>query len=714
MKKKDIIAMIAILAAGGCASNDEMQQQKDPVPIRLTASVSVEAKTRSVDSQGKEHVVMQTPATRGVQETAIASGEKVYVWGQEAGSSSWTYLQAWDLTSDGSNNLSGTTKYYPLDGSTLTMAAVHGNFAETLTEGSTAIGTLTHSVEADQETAGNYEKSDLLWGTASGGDGDATKNIPFVHKLTKIEVNLSPAAGYTASDMSTAEVHLHNVLPDVGIDVSNGNLVAASGSATTITPRKNTSTGTYEAIIPSQTFANPDALIAITTTKGGLTLTSTVPNTVATFAENTKYVYNVTVKEKVELSTLTISSIGSYTYDGTAKTPEPTITDPSSGKTLIKDVDYSLSYANNINAGTATVTITGMGFYFGTQDIDFTINPIVLTGSELYFASATKSIDYIWELNSDVTNELTKPTDCTVEYSSDDPSIAAVDNTGALTIDGTVGSTTITATATGNYSGTATYTMTVVAADNKVFSYTGDMQSITLPAGTYQLEVWGGRGGYSQSTYHGGYGGYAKGNKTLTSSTTLYVCVGGAGSPIASLSLSQNPGGYNGGGNGGGSNQDYRGAAGGGATHIATETGTLYTLLNGTAAQKSSVMIVAGGGGGAGYHQNGGNGGGATGSGTSGGSGGIPNMSATTSSNYYALGQGQAGYTKTYYGNRGTVGTGGGGGGYYGGKAYQGAGDYSDVGGAGGTGYVGGVDNGTQSNGAQNGYGQAKITWISN
>ena len=204
MKKKDIIAMIAILAAGGCASNDEMQQQKDPVPIRLTASVSVEAKTRSVDSQGKEHVVMQTPATRGVQETAIASGEKVYVWGQEAGSSSWTYLQAWDLTSDGSNNLSGTQKYYPLDGSTLTMADVHGDFAETLTEGSTAIGTLTHSVEADQETAGNYEKSDLLWGTASGSDGDVSVNIPFTHKLSKIEVTLTPGYGYTTSDLATA------------------------------------------------------------------------------------------------------------------------------------------------------------------------------------------------------------------------------------------------------------------------------------------------------------------------------------------------------------------------------------------------------------------------------------------------------------------------------------------------------------------------------
>lgn len=294
MKKKDIITMIAILAAGGCASNDEVQQ-KDPVPIRLTASVSVEAKTRSVDSQGEEHVVMQTPATRGVQETAIASGEKVYVWGQETGSSSWTYLQAWDLTSDGSNNLSGTQKYYPLDGSTLTMAAVHGNFAEALTDGSTAIGTLTHSVEADQETAGNYEKSDLLWGTASGSDAtESAVNIPFTHKLSKIEVTLTPGNGYTDDDLSSATVKFHNVKPSIGIKVDDGTLPnAASGDAIIITPRKVGRT--YEAVVPPQTLSNPDAFISVTATKSGLTLTSTVPNSVSTYASDTKYVYDVKV-----------------------------------------------------------------------------------------------------------------------------------------------------------------------------------------------------------------------------------------------------------------------------------------------------------------------------------------------------------------------------------------------------------------------------------
>ena len=63
-------------------------------------------------------------------------------------------------------------------------------------------------------------------------------------------------------------------------------------------------------------------------------------------------------------------------------------------------------------------------------------------------------------------NALTKPEDCTVTYSSDNEKVATVDaETGEVTVVG-VGTAIITATAGGNYSGTATYTLTVKAAYN--------------------------------------------------------------------------------------------------------------------------------------------------------------------------------------------------------------------------------------------------------
>ncbi len=60
-----------------------------------------------------------------------------------------------------------------------------------------------------------------------------------------------------------------------------------------------------------------------------------------------------------------------YKYDGTAKQPKLTVVDAS--KTLTENVDYTLSYSNNVNPGTATVTITGIGNYNGTTSKTFTI-----------------------------------------------------------------------------------------------------------------------------------------------------------------------------------------------------------------------------------------------------------------------------------------------------------------------------------------------------
>jgi hypothetical protein len=38
--------------------------------------------------------------------------------------------------------------------------------------------------------------------------------------------------------------------------------------------------------------------------------------------------------------------------------------------------DYTVAYSNNINVGTATATITGIGNYTGTQDVTFLITDV--------------------------------------------------------------------------------------------------------------------------------------------------------------------------------------------------------------------------------------------------------------------------------------------------------------------------------------------------
>ena len=145
--------------------------------------------------------------------------------------------------------------------------------------------------------------------------------------------------------------------------------------------------------------------------------------------------------------------------------------------------------------------------------------------------------------------------------------------------------------------------------DVKNFSYTGNVQSVLLPAGSYKLQCWGAQGGsnaaapsYGITAQAGGKGGYSEGVLTLSSPTTVYIFVGGQGG-------SSGNGGWNGGGGGsgastydsGGEQGVSRMGCGGGATDIALETSSMsYSLYrnNRSSASLLSRMIVAGGGGG--------------------------------------------------------------------------------------------------------------------
>lgn len=69
------------------------------------------------------------------------------------------------------------------------------------------------------------------------------------------------------------------------------------------------------------------------------------------------------------------------TYDGSAKKPDVTVT--LSGMLLTKGTDYTVSYVNDVNAGTAVVTINGKGNYSGSVDAEFQINPYDISGSDV-------------------------------------------------------------------------------------------------------------------------------------------------------------------------------------------------------------------------------------------------------------------------------------------------------------------------------------------
>lgn len=85
---------------------------------------------------------------------------------------------------------------------------------------------------------------------------------------------------------------------------------------------------------------------------------------------------------QVALKSAKISGITTVTGNYKPQCPVPTIT--CAGLTLTNGVDYVLSYANNVNPGKATVTITGIGNFTGTREVTFTINnPIAPKGCVL-------------------------------------------------------------------------------------------------------------------------------------------------------------------------------------------------------------------------------------------------------------------------------------------------------------------------------------------
>ena len=118
----------------------------------------------------------------------------------------------------------------------------------------------------------------------------------------------------------------------------------------------------------------------------------------------------------LSLEDCTINNIGEMKYTGKPIEPDVVITD-SDGNRLVKGEDYILSYSNNINVGTASVKITGIGKYEGEECIKYF--KIVSNGDIEYRASMEVSAS---EVGADEVIKLTAKNnleDTTTMYSFD-------------------------------------------------------------------------------------------------------------------------------------------------------------------------------------------------------------------------------------------------------------------------------------------------------
>ncbi len=151
--------------------------------------------------------------------------------------------------------------------------------------------------------------------------------------------------------------------------------------------------------IPSQTYTGYEITPELSITFHGRTLVKGLDYTVK--FENNKDVGTATViitgipeagvkgtKETefditpAQISSAKVSSVPKHeTYTGDPYTPEPTLV--FNGIELVKDVDYTLDYSNNVDAGEVIITITGMGNFEGTMTETFVIEAVLITNVEV-------------------------------------------------------------------------------------------------------------------------------------------------------------------------------------------------------------------------------------------------------------------------------------------------------------------------------------------
>ena len=86
-----------------------------------------------------------------------------------------------------------------------------------------------------------------------------------------------------------------------------------------------------------------------------------------------------TITNNTLISGAVVRKISNQTYTGKAIEPKLEVT--MKKVPLIKNVDYTVTYINNIESGTATAILTGIGKYAGTKKVTFKINGTSLKGA---------------------------------------------------------------------------------------------------------------------------------------------------------------------------------------------------------------------------------------------------------------------------------------------------------------------------------------------
>ena len=233
--------------------------------------------------------------------------------------------------------------------------------------------TLTIGNIADQVYTGNAINPDLtVTKTVTGDGGTQTDTV-----ISKTEYDVVYYSGNFTNVGTSGNITVKLKDGSVTSEAKTFNIVARDLSTVKMTVPTQTNSGDLQSALENSVVFK-DALNNTLNLKADVNFVVIGEGTDRTL-KVTKKTNNVTgesteVAFKVlkDISACDISGIEAKTYTGNALTQDITIKD---GGVDVDSKNYSISYSDNINAGTGYVTITGQNDYTGTKTKGFTISP---------------------------------------------------------------------------------------------------------------------------------------------------------------------------------------------------------------------------------------------------------------------------------------------------------------------------------------------------
>lgn len=313
MKKlrKISLGILAALIAVSCSSDDAADSTAagfTSIPVKLTCSI------------GQEKAGTRAESFNALQDGYFRTGQQIQVYGYlgtayqgaavyktEEAVAGWS-----DLT-----KVSGSDFYYPVVGESL--YTVYGFYPE----GKATNNMTTWTVEEDQSSVENYQKSDLMFAKAvSTGDYSEEMSLTFSHKMVRLKIEI------VGGGTDIRKVTLNNLNRTINItDRLNcvvGNAGSNPGDIVAMEDAEGYLPVECEVIVPAQAVSTANDLITVTYGASNDTQSFKADNNVTLLAGNTYLLHVNVATEEVKLNFY--SRTTNWTAKSLAALPPPNVT----------------------------------------------------------------------------------------------------------------------------------------------------------------------------------------------------------------------------------------------------------------------------------------------------------------------------------------------------------------------------------------------------